>query len=637
MRIRGMFWGAVVLAMVLGALQLPPPASAQTGSPMVSRTLLVDGIERVVHLSIPTSLSRSAAGTSPVPLVIALHSFASSGKAMAAQTGLDEAAEAGGFIVAYPDAYDLGWNDGRAALGWPSALTFVDDAAFITAIVDDLSASYPVDPARVSLVAFAGGGSLAYRLGCAMPGTFSKIAVVGALMWDYVAESCPSPAEPVSALILMGAQDANFPARGTSQTETTRDGTSITIHALGIARTAAFWAERAGCDLAAVDTRDELSDQVYRACPEGAHLLPHVASFWPRIGPYALNQAGLDATALVLQFLNDEPLALEPVQAELWGRVPREYVAYVPPGYQPDTPLPVVIALHGRPGTAAGMAYILDLNRVAAANNFIVVYPSGSLVIGAEPGREWNYTRGLASYYPQNITVVDVDDAAFLSLVIDDLALDLAIDQRRVYIAGFSNGGFMTQRLACEASNRFAAFASIAATIPPDYALLCENTPPVPILLMHGTYDAVIPWKGTAAGGIQGLLSVPDTVLFWALYNRCNVDDTTYTIVPFTTPSPTTRASFYEFGGCAGDAEVMFYIIEGGGHNLPGAKDRFGSAMAGEVNTDIRTSEVIWEFFSRHELPAEGRQAIERGWFSREESAPTPTPIAEATGTPAAP
>lgn len=612
----------IVTALIWGS-DLPALRSAWAeGSGPSTQTLQVDGVDRVVHVTVPASVEAalSQADADPVPLVIALHTFAASGKAMAAMTGLDAAAEASGFIVAYPEAYDLAWNDGRAALGWKNALQQVDDVAFIRAIVDDLSARYAIDPARISLVAFAGGGSLAYRLGCEMPETFSKIAVVGALLWDYVAESCPTPGAPVSVLTLLGAQDAVYPAEGTSQSLDTDSGQPLTITARSLADTADFWAERSGCDRAALEKARDPDNVVYGGCANGArveaHLLPNVASFWPRIGPYALNQAGLDATTLVTQFLLDEPLTLEPEAADLWEDTPREFFAYVPPSYDPAEPMPVVIALHGRPGTATGLAYLFDLNRVAAENGFIVVYPSGMLVPGAEPGREWNYVRALPGYFPAGYVAQGADDAAFLSLMIDDLAHDLAIDQNRLFVAGFSNGGFMAQRLACESGHRFAAFASVAATLVPEFAPLCKNSPAVPILVMHGTRDAVIPWNGVVRQGVQQLVSAPDTALFWALFDGCNSTNTTYMEIEPGDASPETKASYYAFGGCTGDAEVVFYIIDGGGHNLPGMQDRLDSAIAGAVNMDIHTGEVVWDFFSRHAMPAEGRQDLERDWFN---------------------
>src|SRR5512137_1628499 len=106
MRLRLMVFRLVyiitVVTGVAGVLSVER-TSANGGGP-ASRTLLVGGVERVVHVTVPASVEAalSQAEAAPVPLVIALHTTASSGKAMAAMTGLDEAAEAGGFIVAYP-------------------------------------------------------------------------------------------------------------------------------------------------------------------------------------------------------------------------------------------------------------------------------------------------------------------------------------------------------------------------------------------------------------------------------------------------------------------------------------------------------------------------------------------------------
>jgi polyhydroxybutyrate depolymerase len=549
---------------------------------------------RTYTVMVPSSYD----GTEPVPLVIALHPFASSGKAMAALTGLDAMAEARGFIVAYPDSADLHWDDGRLATGWPLALDQVPDVDFIAALLDELIATYNIDPAQVYLTGFAAGGRLAYRLACEMPERFAKVAVVSEPMWDYLVDACPPEGEPVSLLMLLGSEDVDYPVEG--RTVTTSSDESLELRAFSVEESAAFWAARNGCDVDAVQSPGELDAYVYEDCAADSsvafYVLEGVGHNWPRVGDYVLNQFGIDATEIITAyFLGDDDVP-EMVQAytandEIWGGTPRTYTFYVPPSYDPAEPMPLVIALHGRTDDGAGMAYRFNINHLAQEQGFIMVYPDGL-------EEEWNYIRGAPEYQ-----FFETNDVEFFLRLVDDLAVDLNIDRQRLYVTGFSNGGFMTQRVACEAADQFAAFAVVSGALFPYFIDLCEGMPPVPILFIHGTHDFNVPWDGSTFRGTVISMSIPDTVAFWAVHNNCVAGETQSRLLPSMDAAPSTLVTFFEFGGC--DADTIFYRIDGGGHNLPGVEGRLSPSIAGAVNMDINAAEVIWDFFSQQALSSE--------------------------------
>ncbi|MBN1681665.1 MAG: prolyl oligopeptidase family serine peptidase [Anaerolineae bacterium] len=596
----------VVMLVVLAAAFVwsPVPVQAQGGS---THDLVYDGLERTYTVYAP---STSSDGDELMPLVIALHPFAGSGKGMAAITGFDAVAEREGFIVAYPDSSDLHWDDGRLATGWPMDLDEVDDVGFIATMIDTIETDYPVDPARVYLAGFVSGGLMAYRLACEMPERFAKVAVLDALTWEYHVNACPADSDPLSMLVLLGEQAVEIPAGG--EVYDADDGTGLQLTMLSADDTAAFWAERSGCDPDAVE-RSETGDFIrYGTCAENTTVtfqtLPDVSTNWPRVGDYVLNQAGLDATEAITEFFfSDEDtsdrLATYEPQGDLYGGAARSAIVYVPPSYDPDQPMPVVIVLHGRPGTASGIAYLYDLNRVASKNGFIAVYPDG-MPVDAGPefiGREWNYMLGASGY-----EYLEADDVDYLIKLVDDLAVDLNIDRQRQYVTGFSNGGFMTLRMACDANDHFAAFGVAGAALPVEFLDLCDEAPAVPILFMHGTEDKSIPWEGLIYGDLIAAVSVPDTALYWAIHNKCDPQAIDYTILPSLVENPTTEVHRYEFTECADNANVLFYVVDGGGHSLPGTLDRLDPAIAGEVNMDMHAGEAIWEFLSRYTLDGTG-------------------------------
>lgn len=581
----------LMFVLVLGVLVAAPTAGAQASSEDL--TLEYGGLTRSYVLTVPDGL---AAGE-PAPLLIALHPFASSGKALRALTRLDALAERDGFLVAYPDSVDLYWDDGRPRPGWYPAPEPVDDLGFLSALVEDVSARYPVDPARVVLAGLGQGGELAYSAACQMPERFARVAVVSATVWDYHVRNCPDQSAPLPLLMVLGVYDRNVtpgnPEAITLETARTLEPAATDEpQRVDLPDTMLFWLERFGCPIASPEEGVHGSMIHYGRCDEGGSLtvvaLPGVGENWSRTGEYALNQSGTDTSELVVDFLVNEadPAALGEHIApamELWGGVPRSYTVYVPRAYDPSEPMPVIVALHGRGGNGRGMAYLSNFNELAEREGIILVYPDGL-------NREW-------SYLDQG-----PDDTGFLTRLVDDLARDLAIDRQRVYVTGFSNGGFMTQRLACDAPDTFAAFASVGATLSPNFVGVCEGRPAVPILLMHGMQDPIVAWQGASYGGMVIAASMPDTAIFWAEHNQCDPEQVIREDVPKADPDAPTEVHRYHIGGCAGRGFVQYNVVEGGGHTLPGVVGRMDAAAVGETNTDINTGDELWAFFAEHPL-----------------------------------
>ena len=206
------------------------------------------------------------------------------------------------------------------------------------------------------------------------------------------------------------------------------------------------------------------------------------------------------------------------------------------------------------------------------------------------------------------------DDVDFISTMIDELATSYHIDSSRVYATGLSNGGAMSYYLASQLPNRLAAIAPVAAPRPAN-----PTAPrPLPVLHVHGTADSFVPIAGgfmnipLPGGEYFSTFRVPaidDVIDDWRESNGC-VGEPVITQLPDlnTQDSSTVTLIRYEDGEryltAAGDersAEVLYYMIEGGGHTWPGGGM---PALFGPTNRDINASAEIWNFFSRHELPA---------------------------------
>ncbi len=190
----------------------------------------------------------------------------------------------------------------------------------------------------------------------------------------------------------------------------------------------------------------------------------------------------------------------------------REYIIYLPTGYNTATSLPLVFCLHGGSGTDSGFIKLANFNTLAEKEKFVVVYPQGI-------GNNWNDGRPT----PSNTT--GVDDVNFFRTMIQDFSAQYKIDAKRIYAAGISNGGFMSSRLGVELGDKIAAFASDAASVEKNtvYANI-NSTNPVSAMYIQGTADPLVPFLGgvMTAGSGGTIASHAEVVAKWVTANNCS-------------------------------------------------------------------------------------------------------------------
>ena len=256
----------------------------------------------------------------------------------------------------------------------------------------------------------------------------------------------------------------------------------------------------------------------------------------------------------------------------------RSYILHLPQNYQAENSYPLVILLHGANLTASNMITISDFNSTADKNSFIAVYPNGI-------NKSWDY-----------ISRPDInEDTVFIKTLVAKLVKDYNIDNNRIYLAGFSNGGFMTQRILCENERLFAAFASVAAQVFRELPIFCATPKPTSLLLIHGTADNILPFDGVG----QKLPSVTKSFEFWLQYLSCSTDILGSDIESV---DEETRVSLFKAQDCIGNQDLYLYAVVNGGHNWPGHSGFIPFSIAGHTTKDIDASELLWEFFSKHSL-----------------------------------
>lgn len=270
-----------------------------------------------------------------------------------------------------------------------------------------------------------------------------------------------------------------------------------------------------------------------------------------------------------------------------FGGETRHYTLFIPETHG-EKPLPLVVALHGRKGSGAGMAELTGFDTLAEKEDFAVLYPDGL-------NGEWSYVRDIPGY-PADLP----DDVRFLDRLIAKVSVAQSIDPKRVYAVGFSNGGFMTERLACSAPERYAAFASVAAAGFAGMEHVCQKRHPVRLLLVHGTADTNIPWLGLSrpVGGrrVPLLYSVSDTLAFWTGHSGCGTDLDS-TDLPAKSNHPTTEIHHLSFTSCPQGAALELYAVSRGGHTWPGRPGFMAEAFAGLTSAELDATRAIWNFF----------------------------------------
>jgi polyhydroxybutyrate depolymerase len=262
----------------------------------------------------------------------------------------------------------------------------------------------------------------------------------------------------------------------------------------------------------------------------------------------------------------------------------RSYLVHIPESYDPSKPTPIVLALHGVTMTGPTMAGFCGMSAKADAAGFIVVYPDGT---GNKPFLFWNAGGDWEAVGRKP------DDVAFIGKLLDDLARQVNVDEKRIYACGMSNGAMMCYRLAAELSDRIAAIATIAGTV-----AVPESNPkrPVPVIHFHGTNDKMVPFE-TAAGRIRPSyrgMSVQDSIRTWVKLNGC--DEVAQATDVLSKPDDDLNVTRTKYGPGKNGAEVVLVVVEGGGHTWPGRKPRF----RGKSALNISANDLIWEFFQKH-------------------------------------
>jgi polyhydroxybutyrate depolymerase len=265
----------------------------------------------------------------------------------------------------------------------------------------------------------------------------------------------------------------------------------------------------------------------------------------------------------------------------------RIYDLHVPPSYDGTTPIPLVLDIHGWLSSKSGQRFFSNFEALSDAEGFAVVWPQGLFGLPGNPegfnppaGPSWN-----AGFCCGAAVTERPDDVGFLRTLVEAVARDVAIDRSRVYATGLSNGGAMTQRLACEAADLFAAAAPVSfpiALLPLDS---CVPSRPIAVLTFQGLTDVLVDYDG---GG--SFPSAAASFAHWRSQGSCGDD-------PLELEEVLGESRCDADTSCAAGVEVGLCSVLSTS-DIPGAE---GHILY--INDDFDVSARAWDFLSRFSLP----------------------------------
>jgi polyhydroxybutyrate depolymerase len=247
---------------------------------------------------------------------------------------------------------------------------------------------------------------------------------------------------------------------------------------------------------------------------------------------------------------------------------PRSYIGMLPQPLLAGAPLAIV--LHPLGTSNVQMANLSRAGRLAA-QGAVVLLPQGN-------NGTWNENPATSG---------GPDDVGFISALIDRAIQQYQVDPAHVYVLGFSDGGFMAERLACDLASRLAGFAAVAALLRQSLATECRPAAKIRAALVNGTSDMINPYAGNIA---LGEYSAPATAAFWAQQEGCSP------LTPEVKQLPPqvddgTSVTLATYTGCPSGISVQFYTINGGGHTWPGSPY---PSQYGTTSQNLDATEALW-------------------------------------------
>ncbi len=254
----------------------------------------------------------------------------------------------------------------------------------------------------------------------------------------------------------------------------------------------------------------------------------------------------------------------------------------------------LVLMFHGAGGTPELAAHATRLSEAADRLGFVVAYPEGLRPDADRPADFlhnvacWNNGSGFG-----HAARVRADDVGFVRRLLDLLVEQVAVDPRRVYATGFSNGAGMAYRVGAELPGRFVAIAPVAGHL---WVGAPRGATPPRLLAISGEADPICPLEGgpvsTPWGGLQTLPPMRESLRRWAAWSRC------HTSPRLVREDAAAREFVFDpYAESGPGTEVRWVIVRGCGHSWPGGRRVLSERIAGRHVANYDATGRICTFF----------------------------------------
>lgn len=259
----------------------------------------------------------------------------------------------------------------------------------------------------------------------------------------------------------------------------------------------------------------------------------------------------------------------------------RSYDVLVPASYTGASSVPLVVDLHGFSRSPLYQRTNSGFATLAESQGFIVAWPAGLGAGAASTG----WSAGVPCFS------VATGDVGFIRAMVGVIRNQVNVNAKRIYVTGHSCGGAMTHRLACEASDLFAAAATFAWPVP---MVPCSPARPIPVWMTASRQDLRLPYLGGYIDGNPANPIVPsaaDALIAWRTRDGCSGS------TPDVTETPGATSVCERYTNCLAGTQVGLCSVDcffPPNNHLPSYPN---------VGDGFDTQARAWQFMSGFTLP----------------------------------
>ncbi len=545
-------------------------------------TKLVVGGDRPATLLLPKAINRSE----PRLLILLLHGYGSFALQADQYFRFSSWVDRNEFGLLIPD----GTKDRNGAQFWNGTGECcdifgaeTDDVGYLMSLIEEAREHALFD--QVFAVGHSNGGFMAYRLACEdVPDLAGIVSLAGGA--HSSADECRVP-QPLSVLQIHGTEDDLVLYEG-GRLPTHPDPHRNPVPSAWASVTR--WAERTGCDLEHVveldpidaDSAVEGDETTIKRYSQGC-VNAAVMELWTiEGGGHVPIVWETDFTPGILDWIDERYTEAKEAALQVQERViggERSARLQFSPGTEGEA-IPLVLSLHGYGGEPAAHDAYFRLSDRVLEYGFALITPQGST--DSRGNAFWNATDACCNFEGRQI-----DDYAWLSTLVAEAREIVTVSS--VHVIGYSNGGFMAYRLACDGLDGLVSVVSLAGSSFGDRER-CEGASPVSMLQIHGTADINIPYAGTLEyeGGYPGATELTER---WAQRAGCDVEAVeSLPNVDLEVTIDGAETSVQRFSeGCADGVTVELWTIEGADH-FPALDDDWPDDLLGWLLEESRRS-----------------------------------------------